>query len=447
MIEAKEPYRNITPREVVDATGGGRGLLHMRHERMKQRAARSINAFRERNARDESLSRSAENLFLKNPEHQHQLKLVNELLQQYCASIGVPFKPMPAHAIRTISKKEKEPETYFGIYENDTGLIYIDEELRGFQLFWTILHEILHAIGRTTFTAVNARGAWGIRRVGYESKTAHGKEFSGFNEGVVEMIVHKISESKFNEISQKLHEIKVAAGVDATHAGYEFRFHPHTYDAHHKLVADVIEKEAYARQHEERGQTDDDTLLMEYLVPVEREMIAGYFSGNMMHLRSIEEHFGEGSLRLIAALRDTDGAGTERGALFLSYFDTLHDEWPTRLRIASEFIQNTESFALFLRSNAEVLQLLSTYIQTPVPHIRSREYEQHIGLACGMYALFEKKLSNASGPHSRRMHGEYVRALAQAHALRSTYMTAFSLNANDVPVRTSRPERHLTIKK
>ena len=445
MAEKVEPYRKVTTKEVADRTGGGRGLLRMRHQRMKEKAARNINTFRQRQISGEVKSRSAENLFLKNPEHQMQLALVNELLQDYCNTINVSFKQVPAQAIRTISKKEKYPETFDGQYDLHSGLMYIDEDLRGFRLFWTILHEVLHAIGRTTFIAVNSRGAWATRRVGYESRTERGKEFSGFNEGVVEMIVHKISESKYNEISQRLHEIKLATGVDGEESRYLFQFIPHAYDAHYDLVDDVIKKEAYARQFDERGETDDDTLLMEYLRPVELEMIQGYFSGNMMHFRSIEKHFGEGSLRLIAALQDTDGSGTERGALFLNYFSTLPDEWPTRLHIASEFIQNTESFALFLRTNIEVLQLLEAYIEVPLPEARSKEYEQHIGLACGMYGIFERRLKVHAGPHSRRMHAEYVLRSQKAHELRDAYMRKFALNANDVPVLVSRPERHLTL--
>lgn len=447
MAEKVEPYRKITAQEIADKTGGGQGLFKMRHRRMKERAAQKINAFRERHINGEVSSLSRENLFLKNPEHQQQLMLVNDLLQKYCDTIGIPFKPVPLHTMRTISKKEKQSETYHGMYQGTTGLIYIDDELRGFELFWTILHEVLHAIGRTTFNATNARGAWDIRRIGYESKTARGKEFSGFNEGVVELIVREIAANKYNEISQKLFEIKQAAGVDDADTSYEFKFQPHSYDAHRSLVGDVIHKEARARQLEAEGETDDDTLLMKHIDPVELQMIHGYFTGNMMHLRSIEKHFGEGSLRFFASLEDTDGYGSERGALFREYFDTLGDEWPTRLRIAAEFIQNTESFALFLRSNAQVLTVLNTYIQSPLPEARTREYEQHIGLACGMYSLFERRLKNHAGPHSRRMHAEYTALARRANEIRDEYMKKFQLNANDVPVLISRPERHLTIRR
>lgn len=445
MIEAKEPYRKIVQSEIVDKSGGGRGFFGIRRDRVKKKTTQHIHEFRRKHIRGEIPSRSAENLFEKSPEHQQQLKLVNELLQEYCLKIGVSFTPVPSYAIRTIAGAEKSPETYDGKYEPGTGLMYVDESLRGFRLFWTILHEILHAIGRTTFESYGAQ--WGFRRTGYEQITKQGRQFSGFNEGVVELIVHKIAGGKYNEISQRLYEIKSTCNQDAQDSLYEFKFYPHLYDSHRSLVGDVIHREAYARQIEERGETDDDTLLMTYLEPVELEMMQGYFSGNMMQLRSIEKHFGEGSLRFIASLKDVDGYGSERGAQFLDYFSTLPDEWPTRLRIASEFIQNTESFALFLRANTQTLTVLNTYIQTPLPQIRTREYEQHIGLACGMYSLFERRLKNHEGPHSRRMHAEYTLLAQRANEIRDEYMKKFQLNANDVPVRTSRPERHLTIKK
>lgn len=444
MAEKLEPYRKITSKEIADRTGGGRGLFRTRHRRMKENAARKINTFRERHVRGEVLSRSAENLFQKSPEHQQQLALVNDVVQSYCARIGVPYTPVPLHGIRTISAEEKKPQTFSGQYESDTGLIYIDDSLRGFKLFWTILHEVLHAIGRTTFNA-HEKG-WSSRRIGYEQNTSLGRQFSGFNEGVVELIVREIASSKYNEISQKLHEIKTAGGIANDDTSYEFRFLEHAYDAHRSLVGDVIKREAFARQHESEGETEDDTLLMKYLRPVETDMILGYFSGNMMHLRSIEEHFGEGSLRFFASLKDKDGYGSERGALFLNYFATLSDEWPTRLRIASEFIENSESFALYVRSNHEVLATIRDYIAAPLPQERTKEYERHIGLACGVLMLIERSLRAPSGPHSRRMHAEYVLLAQKADELRDAYMKRFNLNPNDVPVLTERPERHLTIK-
>lgn len=446
MAEKLEPYRKITSKEIADKTGGGRGLFRMRHHRMKERAARKINTFRERHVRGEVLSRSAENLFQKSPEHQQQLQLVNDVVHSYCARIGVPYTPVPLHGIRTISAEEKKPQTFSGQYESGTGLIYIDDSLRGFELFWTILHEVLHAIGRTTFDAREEGEGWSTRRVGYEQTTRLGRQFSGFNEGVVELIVREIAAGKYNEISQKLYDIKRAAGVDDADTSYEFRFQPHSYDVHRTLVGDVIHQEARARQHEAEGETDDDTLLMKYVEPVELQMIQGYFSGNMMHLRSIEKHFGEGSLRFIAALKDTDEYGSKRGTEFLNYFATLSDEWPTRFRIASEFIQNSESFALYVRSNHEVLATIRDYVAAPLPEKRTKEYEQHIGLACGVLMLIEKSLRVPAGPHSRRMHAEYEALLKTAEEHRDRYMKTFNLNANDVPVLTERPERHLTVR-
>ncbi len=447
MAEKLEPYRKITAEEIADRTGGGRGLFRMRHQRMKERAAQKINTFRERHVRGEVLSRSAENLFQKSQEHQQQLQLVNEVLQSYCSTIGVPFTPIPLHAMRTISEREKHPETYHGIYEVDTGLMYIDNELRGFRLFWTMLHEAVHAIGRTTFNAEGKNAqTWSRRRVGYQQYTAQGRQFSGLNEGVVELIVYEIVGSKYNEISQKLHEIKKTAGVEEQNTDYEIRFQAHEYDSHRSLVRDVIKREAYLRQHEHEGESDDDTLLLRYLRPVELEMIQGYLSGNMMHLRSIERHFGEGSLQFIAALKGEDGYGSDRGALFLSYFATLPDEWSTRLRIASDFMQNSELFALYLRSSAQVRNTINSYCAAPFPAERTQEYEQHIGLACGVLMIIERTLRTPAGVHSRKMYSEYKAQLDRVRELREKYMETFHLNPNDVPVLTERPERHLTIK-
>lgn len=445
MAEKLEPYRRIAGKEVADRTDGGRGLFGMRHRRMKEKTARKINRFRERVVNEEVPSLSAENLFLKNPEHQQQLILVNDVLQKYCTGIGVQYKPVPAHAISTISKAKKHPETYNGKYQSTTGMMYIDDEIRGFELFWTTLHEVIHAIGSTTFNV--SKDGWSSRRIGYEQSTTRGRQFSGFNEGVIEHIVHEIAVSQYNDIAQRLHEIKSSTGVDAADTRYEFAFQPHDYDAHRSLVSDVMQREAYARQHEQEGEIEDDTLLLKYLEPVQAEMVHGYLSGNMMHLRSIEQHFGEGSLRLIAALRDTDGYGSERGVLFRDYFATLSDEWPTRLRIASEFIENSESFALYVRANTEVSHIVTEYISAPFPSIRNKEYERHIGLACGVLLMIERALRTHSGPHSRRMHGEYKTLLEEADTLRAKYMKTFNLNANDVPVLTERPERHLTIRK
>ncbi len=444
MAEKLQPYRNIHPHEVADRTDGGRGLLGMRHKRLKKNTARKINEFRRRHVQGEVRSRSADNLFLKNHEHQQQLALVNTVLHAYCSGIGVPFVSVPVHAIRTISASEKHPEKFNGQYESRSGLIYIDDTLRGFELFWTILHEVLHAIGRTTFD-VHERG-WNSRRVGYEQTTRYGRHFSGFNEGVVELIVHECASNAYHEIVRALDAMKTAAGVDAGDMVYEFKFQPHAYDAHRSLVGDVIHKEARARQLEEEGETEDDTLLMKYVEPVQLEMIRGYFSGNMMHLRSIEKHFGEGSLRLIAALKDTDGYESDRGSQFLHYFATLSDEWPTRLRIASEFIENSESFALYVRSNHEVLATINDYVATPLPQERTKEYERNIGLACGVLMLIERSLRTPTGPHSRRMHAEYEALLKVAHDHRDRYMKTYNLNPNDVPVLTERPDRHLTIR-
>mgnify|MGYP001566357251 CR=1 FL=1 len=95
-----------------------------------------------------------------------------------------------------------------------------------------------------------------------------------------------------------------------------------------KIVRLVIKKVA-----EKKGITYDE---------VWKKIKKGYFSGEMMHLRDVEDVFGHGSLRFLGALGSGEvlGGRGELNQKFYMYFKT--DDKSERNKIAREVLNERE---------------------------------------------------------------------------------------------------------
>lgn len=147
----------------------------------------------------------------------------------------------------------------------------------------------------------------------------------GFNEAVLERIFHDIAMSNSQNISNFL-------GV-STQNFLDQLEDRQVYYKESKVLNIIISKMAkyFNQTHEE----------------VFQKIKKGFFTGDMMHLRLIEEVFGPGSLRVLAAM-GTEGAtkDTDEGELYKKIEEFfLSENQEERNRLADDILATRERLA------------------------------------------------------------------------------------------------------
>lgn len=162
----------------------------------------------------------------------------------------------------------------------------IDSSRNRYSFLCTLLHETIHHYGHISYHADLDNKKVSTYRVGYLVENTFNKEsnhehFSGFNEGVVERLTRELLAKNQDYINKKLKiDTKEKDKADTTN-NYNFNV---------KLVEILTKK---ISEHEKIPEKE-----------VWDRFKRGHFTGEMMHLRSIEKLYGEGSLRFIASIND-----------------------------------------------------------------------------------------------------------------------------------------------
>ena len=222
-----------------------------------------------------------------------------------------------------------------------TGHIYVDNEgkkglihpsdLNEFKL---LLHEFIHARSHITYYADDQRQTLDAYRTGYSSNNVSSEEdahghFTGLNEAVTEAMALEITLKN-----------RATLDVSLTITGEDWYALVSPYETERKILSFIIKKVA-----EKNSETEEE---------VWERFKRSAFTGELMHLRDIERTFGQGALRVVAAIdsgtflqekEDIQGYVDLRGRDFLNqkileYLETEDDE--LRDTIAYSLLNNRE---------------------------------------------------------------------------------------------------------
>ena len=276
--------------------------------------------------RQKGLETSFENEVTKTPEDLEIIKKVeislNEELKELNLPADVVLDPKEVHFLKEgflVNKGHYDPKDQqikFYAEENSVRIIIKkiirkSTSLRDYS-FSIILHETIHKHSPQKHEIIN-RDTPEIRTLGtgYGSYSKKRKEniFKGFNEAVVQRIVVDITQKINNNNLDEVYKT--------------FR----TYERQINVVDLIAEKIAKMKK-----ETKEE---------VWKRFKRGEFTGEMMHLRDVEEAFGPHSLEILAVM-----GGGEISKSFLEYFIT--EDLSQREKIGKKIISR-KKFKLFLK--------------------------------------------------------------------------------------------------
>ncbi len=261
----------------------------------------------------------------KTPEELEVISTINDYIQQEFEELNLGdapvISPEQVHILPTKIYKELTKSEGGGRYipENNTSLC--EKGTNRLQLYAVMLHESIHMVSAQKYYAKTKieRGELNEYRTGYGTKNVldQHEHFRGLNEAVVENTTKDILYKNKNHLIEKFNITEEESrNTHLSYAGY-------------RAILDVIIGKVAKRKGENKATTW-------------KRIKKGQFTGEMMHLRDIEETFGKGGLRVLGAL----GSGTknlpeeETNEKILQYF-TTEDE-SERDNIAHEALNERE---------------------------------------------------------------------------------------------------------
>lgn len=191
----------------------------------------------------------------------------------------------------------------------------------------TIIHELTHAKSSRGFF-VNSSNEIAPYKSGYSTNKIKGKElvkndyyFNGFNEAVTEKIARELLLKNKDKIMNKDEGRNLEENL-SKHGSYS------GYITVLDKIIDMLAQFEYKNKEE-----------------IWSRFKKNYFTGEMMHFRKIEEVFGVGSLRILAAMDSSTMSpyDLEEGSKFAKYFSsgTTYEE---REKLAEEILSEEEYF-------------------------------------------------------------------------------------------------------
>ena len=181
-----------------------------------------------------------------------------------------------------------------GLHEPNTSMVFIDKTDVGLiELLYLVLHEATHVASHHKFIRLR-NGNLKIYRVGYEVFDASSrklKHFHDFDEAVVDLFVLHLF-IKYGELIMRRLNIKPKQFRESAKIYYGDEL---------KIVIDIIWRMAQTDKRRARR--------------IRERIVSGLFTGQMMHLRSMERALGVGSLRFLAALGRATRPGLNHGQI------------------------------------------------------------------------------------------------------------------------------------
>jgi len=208
-----------------------------------------------------------------------------------------------------------------GIYDPLTDSIFIKNSDQRLQSYKSMFHEAVHYASFKSYHADWKARVINPRRCGYTAynpREAGHEHFRGLNEAVVDKTVRMILRKHQAEL---IRELRIGENEGRQRVSYCNEYMD---------VLDVIVDKIAGKKKEDRD-------------AVWRRFQKGEFTGEMMHLRDVEEVFGKGSLRVLAALDSGIKSSVPEETAeqnILKYFQT--DDVKLRDKIAKEILMERE---------------------------------------------------------------------------------------------------------
>jgi len=244
----------------------------------------------------------------KNIEEEKVIDFFNSELSKELESLGLEPESISLDKIKflgTDDYKKIQPNNSRGVFYDRSNIIIINIEHDDFKnkrlhLYKTLLHEMIHClsfkkIGLKKIT--NDNFAFNIERTGYSLNKQ--EKLYGFDEGVVDLITLDVLQNNEEKLADLLNITEQEKS--------EFKNNIKIYN-YSWFILGLAKKISKGNQQLEK----------EILTDVKR----GEFTGNIMHLRKIEEFFGPKSLNVLSFL----GLNKEKDELIFQFFNTTDEE-------------------------------------------------------------------------------------------------------------------------
>jgi hypothetical protein len=259
--------------------------------------------------------------------------LINRYLEEKFKELGVEgFSPIEPRRIHLLNRsafqfiRRGDERGHFNALRRSIFINKEDEKDR-MHLFVAILHEVVHCCSHQKFEVYEQKKKNGLNvdvyRVGYSTNihkddtlgSEHG-HFNNLNEGITDIIVLEIF-SKYRD--EMIDLLKITEEEE----NQPMRFYPYV-----ELIEMIAKKIAEYRHK------DYATVIKKF----ER----GAFTGDMMHLRDVEQIYGPGSLRVLAATHSDVRVvySAEMVDKVFRYFET--DDEREREKIVTDILDKRE---------------------------------------------------------------------------------------------------------
>lgn len=245
----------------------------------------------------------------KTPEQLQFIEMVNRYIREEAKYFDLEFSPITSEQVRFLDstewklitmrsnqeKTEAEHKTFDRTISINIEEIEANAQNKAIDVrlkeFAVLLHEALHESGFIKYDI--RRDGVNPYRVGYKIVN-EAEKLQGFNEGVTELLTMRLLDLHKDEIKERF-------GIDLN-TEEDNKDKNSVWNYINRRDAAVLAANVY--------EGDFDTLWR------------GYFTGNMMHLRKIEEKWGKGALRILSLLDDGDeGSGRDKIVKIHKFFD------------------------------------------------------------------------------------------------------------------------------
>lgn len=271
----------------------------------------------------------------KSGEELRFIEKIGKYLNEELASLGleeVHLDPKRIHILSVEAFRKKFPrkkDTVNGVYLDSEDGVHVKNYGSRMQVYKSLLHEVVHQISfRSVYANPETRMAYVIR-TGYANAQPTEDEhehFRGLNEAVVDRITQDILVGHKDEL---IKDFNITAEEQSEEVSY--------YRSYMELLATVMKKIA-----QEKNESEET---------VWARFKRGEFTGEMMHLRDVEDVFGRGSLRVLSALDSStkNMLNSKMVQKMKEYFEA--EDEATREKIAKEVLIERERLRYGQRRN------------------------------------------------------------------------------------------------
>jgi len=224
----------------------------------------------------------------KSPDELRFISRLNDYIQQEFKELGIQesrnIEPNQIHLLPRDVFERHFGERIPAFHSTTGDSIYaVKDRLSKEILYDTLVHEAIHAVSLHKFHVDKEKRKVSEYRTGYQTRNPSRKKwhFSGFSEALTEKFARDIYNKHLDALIEEF-------GVSEKEPQL-----PMVYDRFMQIVDTIVKRVA-----ERKGEAETS---------VWQRFKRGLITGEMLHLRDVEETYGGGSLRVLAALDALSG--------------------------------------------------------------------------------------------------------------------------------------------